>query len=205
MLFHLYCHCPRAATFSFARPNQGEARRLTYIKSDPGPKHLHTQNTTHVCWCPHKHDTCDSAVTGGPCHCDRLTLWQGLSANLQFSCTCVKWPRRGCVRAWRVLHLQGWWRVRSRGRVYASSLWQQWSGSILRVSWGLIVTLKYSWEHRVDKWRYKHTVKFSIGQVSLTSPDTIYCTVWHSLRRQLMCSEHKKRNPNGIFHFCIIR
>lgn len=53
--------------------------------------------------------------------------------------------------------------------------------SLPQVSWGLIVRIKYSWKHWVDKWRYKHTVKFSIGQVSLTSLDTIYCTTWHSL------------------------
>lgn len=163
-----------AYTFCFASPNQGEAgyrHALTLTL----PKHLHTQNTNLICWCPHKHDTyvkCLShtaRVTVTVWHCDRACMPM---CNL---CTRVTWERGGGVA-----FLVFWW-VWLRGRVYAASLWQRWSGSILQVSWGLIVSLKYSWAHWVDKWRYKHTVKFSIGQVSLTSPDTIYCMIRHSL------------------------
>lgn len=159
-------------------PNQGEAgywHALTLTL----PKHLHTQNTNHVCWCPHKHDTyvmCLSHlghVIETVWHCDKAFMPM---CNLVYMWAVVAGIEVGGVAFW------GFWWVWLRGRIYAASLWQRWSSSIPQVSWGLIVSLKYSWAHWVDKWRYKHTVKFSIGQVSVTSPDTIYCTVWSDIR-----------------------
>lgn len=160
-------------TFCFASPNQGEAaywHALTLTL----PKHLHTQNTNHVCLCNHKHDTYvmwlsyTGHVTMPAWHCDRVRVP---------ICNFVYMVKPGaCGEGGGVTFSDFWW-VWLHGRIYAASLWQQRSGSLLEVSWGLIVNFKYSWAHWVDKWRYKHTVKFSIGQVSLTSLDTIYCMV----------------------------
>lgn len=168
--------------FCFASPNQGEAadwHTLTLTL----PKHLHTQNTNHVCLCTHKHDTYVMCLsyTGHV----TVTAWHSDRASVPI-CNFVYMGKTGAWVGGGVTFSDFWW-VWLHGHIYASSLWQHWSGSLLQVSWGLIVNFKYSWAHWVDKWRYKHTVKFSIGQVSLTSLDTIYCMVWHSLQCQLIC------------------
>lgn len=153
------------------------------------PKHLCLQNIYRVCWCLHEHDTCIVAVIHRPCHCDSAALWQS-------SCFCWQFCVFGRARGQAVGENQG----RGGGSYsfrclvgvtlcFLALMALAWlhPGSIPQVGWGLIVNLKYSWAHRVDKWRYKNTVKFSIGQMSLTSPDTIYCVIWHLPQCQLIC------------------
>lgn len=120
-------------TFCLASPNQGEAgywHALTLTL----PKHLHTQNTNHGCWCPHKHDTyvtclsymavslwpCD-IVTGLVCLCaicvhvcvgerDRRERWGGGGgAFFGFALSVIAWAHLCCLTLTALvwLHLAG--------------------------------------------------------------------------------------------------
>lgn len=93
-------------------------------------------------------------------HCDRACVSVGNFVYL---------GERG-GRAWRVevdgVTVSSIWSEWLQGHIYASSSWQHRPGSIPQVGWGLIVVLKYSWAHRVDKWRYKNTEIFNRSDVA---------------------------------------
>lgn len=171
--------------------DQGETEYWRTSALTPS-KHLRSQNINRVCWCPHKHDTYvmwlsyTSCVTVTARNCDRACVFRWQFCVFGRAREQGGGGRMSGEQAEGVL-LSGVWWEGLQGHIYASSPWRHWPGSILQVGWGLIVNLKYSWAHRVDKWRYKNTVKFSIGQMSLTPPDTIYCVIWHSPRCQLIC------------------
>lgn len=160
---------PPSCTCSTSQ-NQGEVG-FWHALTSTLTKHVHAWNTNYLCCCPYEHDICDVAVKLWHRDSDCMTLWQFL---FFFS------VRAGSVSD--CLFGSFWLGVIVRAHSCCRSLRLcQFILHPLQVSWGLIVRIKYSWKHWIDKWRYKHTVKFSIGQVSLTSLDTIYCTTWHSL------------------------
>lgn len=97
-------------TLCSTSPNQGEAgywHALTLTL----PKHLHTQNTNHGCWCPHKHDTyvmCLSHtghVTVTAWHCDRacVPLCNFVYTVKVYVCVCGVWEEmtRTASPAWQ--------------------------------------------------------------------------------------------------------
>lgn len=155
--------------------DQGEAGYFTSTLTPP--KRLCSQNINRVCWCPHKHDTYVMwlSYTMTVRRCDRARVSVDNFVYLEGQRAGGRGRMWGGGGKMEGVTVSGVWWEWLQGHVYASSPWRHRPGSILQVGWGLIVNLKYSWAHRIDKWRYKNTVKFSIGQMSLTSPDTIYC------------------------------